>query len=89
MLQAYQLAEDLGRAFADKLILLTSIEAEASVPAGPLKVKDSLCTFLIDSLLPLASGKHRFYTTHDVAVVIIDYLEALQEVSKLQNLLAR
>ncbi|XP_057527950.1 acyl-coenzyme A oxidase 3, peroxisomal-like [Amaranthus tricolor] len=34
---AYQLAEDLGRAFADKLILLTSIEAEASVPAGPLK----------------------------------------------------
>ncbi|XP_021860429.1 acyl-coenzyme A oxidase 3, peroxisomal isoform X2 [Spinacia oleracea] len=34
---SYQLAEDLGRAFADKAILLTSIEAEANVPAGPLK----------------------------------------------------
>uniref|UniRef100_A0A803MW08 Acyl-coenzyme A oxidase n=1 Tax=Chenopodium quinoa TaxID=63459 RepID=A0A803MW08_CHEQI len=34
---AYQLAEDLGRAFADKAILLTSIEAEANVAAGPLK----------------------------------------------------
>lgn len=33
----YQLAEDLGRAFADKAILLTFIEAEAKVPAGPLK----------------------------------------------------
>uniref|UniRef100_A0A803MW07 Acyl-coenzyme A oxidase n=1 Tax=Chenopodium quinoa TaxID=63459 RepID=A0A803MW07_CHEQI len=36
-IQAYQLAEDLGRAFADKTILLTSIEAEANVAAGPLK----------------------------------------------------
>ncbi|XP_074289998.1 acyl-coenzyme A oxidase 3, peroxisomal-like isoform X1 [Silene latifolia] len=33
----YQLAEDLGRAFADKAILLTSLEAEANVTAGPLK----------------------------------------------------
>lgn len=36
--QSYQLAEDLGRAFADKVILLTSLDAEANVPAGPLKV---------------------------------------------------
>ncbi|KMT01901.1 hypothetical protein BVRB_9g209270 isoform A [Beta vulgaris subsp. vulgaris] len=34
---AYQLAEDLGRAFADKAVLLTFIEAEAKVPVGPLK----------------------------------------------------
>ncbi|KAK9689791.1 hypothetical protein RND81_09G081300 [Saponaria officinalis] len=33
----YQLAEDLGRAFADKTILITSLEAEAKVAAGPLK----------------------------------------------------
>lgn len=31
------LAEDLGRAFADKAILLTFIEAEANVSTGPLK----------------------------------------------------
>lgn len=34
---SYQLAEDLGRAFADKAILLTFIETEANVPAGPVK----------------------------------------------------
>ncbi|KAK9676874.1 hypothetical protein RND81_11G106800 [Saponaria officinalis] len=34
---SYQLAEDLGRAFADKAILLTFIEAEADVSPGPLK----------------------------------------------------
>lgn len=33
----YQLAEDLGRAFADKAILLTCMEAEAKVTPGPLK----------------------------------------------------
>ncbi|XP_074313080.1 acyl-coenzyme A oxidase 3, peroxisomal-like isoform X2 [Silene latifolia] len=33
----YQLAEDLGRAFADKAILLTSLEAESNVTARPLK----------------------------------------------------
>ncbi|GMG98551.1 hypothetical protein Nepgr_000391 [Nepenthes gracilis] len=33
----YQLAEDLGRAFADKAILLTFIETEAKVSNGPLK----------------------------------------------------
>ncbi|KAL8138458.1 hypothetical protein V2J09_004459 [Rumex salicifolius] len=34
---SYQIAEDLGRAFADKAILLTFIEAESNAPAGPLK----------------------------------------------------
>lgn len=34
---SYQLAEDLGRAFAEKEILQTFIQAEATVPAGSLK----------------------------------------------------
>ncbi|XP_041005350.1 acyl-coenzyme A oxidase 3, peroxisomal-like [Juglans microcarpa x Juglans regia] len=36
-LLSYQLAEDLGRAFSERIILQTFIEAEATVPAGPLK----------------------------------------------------
>ncbi|XP_044466814.1 acyl-coenzyme A oxidase 3, peroxisomal [Mangifera indica] len=34
---SYQLAEDLGRAFSDRLILQTFIETEATVPVGSLK----------------------------------------------------
>ncbi|KAF2295041.1 hypothetical protein GH714_031199 [Hevea brasiliensis] len=33
----YQLAEDLGRAFSDRAILQTYMEAEATVSVGPLK----------------------------------------------------
>ncbi|XP_019227730.1 PREDICTED: acyl-coenzyme A oxidase 3, peroxisomal isoform X1 [Nicotiana attenuata] len=33
----YQLAEDLGRAFSDRAVLHTFLEAEASVTSGPLK----------------------------------------------------
>ncbi|KAJ4842176.1 Acyl-coenzyme A oxidase 3, peroxisomal [Turnera subulata] len=36
-LQTYQLAQDLARAFADRMILDTFIEVEARVPAGSLK----------------------------------------------------
>ncbi|KAK9284343.1 hypothetical protein L1049_023514 [Liquidambar formosana] len=34
---SYQLAEDLGRAFSDRLILQTFLEAEATVSDGPMK----------------------------------------------------
>ncbi|KAJ4836031.1 hypothetical protein Tsubulata_011355, partial [Turnera subulata] len=37
LLQAYQLAEDLARAFSDRLTLDAFIDVEARVPAGPLK----------------------------------------------------
>ncbi|PON81585.1 Acyl-CoA oxidase [Trema orientale] len=37
LILSYQLAEDLARAFSDRAILQTSIEAEATVRAGPLK----------------------------------------------------
>lgn len=47
----YQLAEDLGRAFADKAILLTCMEAEAKVTPGPLKdvlaLLRSLCALIV------------------------------------------
>ncbi|XP_023766141.1 acyl-coenzyme A oxidase 3, peroxisomal isoform X2 [Lactuca sativa] len=33
----YQLAEDLGRAFADRLVLQTFLDVEATVPSGSLK----------------------------------------------------
>ncbi|GJX98813.1 acyl-coenzyme A oxidase 3, peroxisomal-like protein [Tanacetum coccineum] len=33
----YQIAEDLGRAFSDRLILQTYLDVEATVPAGPSK----------------------------------------------------
>lgn len=36
-IQSYQLAEDLGRAYVDLAIYKTILEAEASVPAGPMK----------------------------------------------------
>ncbi|KDP31760.1 hypothetical protein JCGZ_12221 [Jatropha curcas] len=36
-IMSYQLAEDLGRAFSDRLILQTFIEAETTVSAGSLK----------------------------------------------------
>lgn len=36
--QSYQLAEDLGRAFSDRAILQTFLDAEATVPTGSLKV---------------------------------------------------
>ena len=42
--QSYQLAEDLGRAFSDRTILQTFINVEATVPAGSLKVRDTLLT---------------------------------------------
>lgn len=38
--QSYQLAEDLGRAFSDRAILQTFIDAEANVTAGSLKVSN-------------------------------------------------
>jgi hypothetical protein len=38
--QSYQLAEDLGRAFSDRAILQTFIDAEANVSAGSLKVRN-------------------------------------------------
>jgi acyl-CoA oxidase len=38
--QSYQLAEDLGRAFSDRAILQTFIDAEANVSAGSLKVSN-------------------------------------------------
>ena len=36
--QCHQLAQDLGRAFSDRAILQTFIEAETTVSGGPLKV---------------------------------------------------
>lgn len=36
--QNYQLAEDLGRAFSDRAVLHTFLDAEAFVTSGPLKV---------------------------------------------------
>ncbi|KAL6286388.1 hypothetical protein ACE6H2_010778 [Prunus campanulata] len=35
--QSYQLAQDLGRAFSDRTILQTLLDAEAGVPSGSLK----------------------------------------------------
>lgn len=43
---SYQLAEDLGRAFADKAILLTFIDAEANPPAPPLKPLQEVLSLL-------------------------------------------
>lgn len=37
LMMTYQIAEDLARAFADKAILLTFIETESKVSAGPVK----------------------------------------------------
>lgn len=34
---SHQLAEDLGRAYSERAIFITFIEAEATLPAGPLK----------------------------------------------------
>lgn len=42
LLQSYQLAEDLGRAFSDRAILQTFLDAEAAVSSGPLKSMLSL-----------------------------------------------
>ena len=44
MHQSYQLVEDLGRAFLDRAILQTFLDAEAAVSSGPLKV--NIGTFL-------------------------------------------
>lgn len=49
--QSYQLAEDLGRAFADRAIFRTFVEAEASVNSTPIKVisnKNSNLLLLVD-----------------------------------------
>ncbi|CAN6572956.1 unnamed protein product [Malus baccata var. baccata] len=37
VIRSYQLAEDLGRAFSDRAMLQTFIDAEAALPAGSLK----------------------------------------------------
>lgn len=42
--QSHQLAEDLGRAYSEHAIFLTFIEAEATLPAGPLKVYLNICS---------------------------------------------
>lgn len=41
--QSYQLAEDLGKAFSDRAIFQTFIEAEAALSSGPLKVNLMNC----------------------------------------------
>lgn len=41
--QSHQLAEDLGRAYSERAIFVTFIEAEATLPAGPLKVYLNIC----------------------------------------------
>lgn len=47
--QSYQLAEDLGRAFSDRAILQTFLDAEATVPSGSLKV---ILLFLVSAITP-------------------------------------
>ncbi|KAM2145707.1 hypothetical protein ACFX1R_049234 [Malus domestica] len=37
VIRSYQLAEDLGRAFSDRAMLQTFIDAEAALPACSLK----------------------------------------------------
>ncbi|KAL9243776.1 hypothetical protein vseg_017623 [Gypsophila vaccaria] len=69
---SYQLAEDLGRAFADKAILLTSLEAEANVSPGPLKdVLALLRTMYVLTILEedVSFLRYGYLTVQNAAVV--------------------
>lgn len=44
--QSYQLAGDLGRAFSERAILKTFMEAESTLPAGTLKVNQIISCWI-------------------------------------------
>lgn len=68
---SYQLAEDLGRAFSDRLIFQTFVEAEATLAAGSLK--DVLSTlrslYALTSLEDITFLQYGFLTVDNAAAV--------------------
>ncbi|KVI09835.1 Acyl-CoA dehydrogenase/oxidase [Cynara cardunculus var. scolymus] len=78
----YQLAEDLGRAFSDRLILQTFLDVEATVPAGSLKdvlglMRSMYTTILIEE--DASFLRYGYLSTDNAAVVRKEVMKLCSE----------
>ncbi|KAI3744108.1 hypothetical protein L1987_57183 [Smallanthus sonchifolius] len=68
----YQIAEDLGRAFSDRLVLQTFLDVEATVPAGSLKNVLALMRSMYTTIVmeeDLSFLRYGYLSTGNAAVV--------------------
>ncbi|KAK1425395.1 hypothetical protein QVD17_20747 [Tagetes erecta] len=78
----YQIAEDLGRAFSDRLVLQTFLDVEATVPTGPLKnvlgLLRSMCTTIVMEE-DASFLRYGYLSTDNAAVVRKEVLKLCSE----------
>ncbi|KAJ9563680.1 hypothetical protein OSB04_008840 [Centaurea solstitialis] len=78
----HQLAEDLGRAFSDRLILQTFLDVEATLPAGSLKNVLSLMRSMYTTILMEEDAsflRYGYLSTDNAAVVRKEVLKLCSE----------
>ncbi|KAI3719749.1 hypothetical protein L6452_20653 [Arctium lappa] len=78
----YQLAEDLGRAFSDCLILQTFLDVEATIPAGSLKNVLGLMRSMYTTILIEEDGsflRYGYLSTDNAAVVRKEVMKLCSE----------
>ncbi|KAM0016933.1 putative acyl-CoA oxidase [Helianthus debilis subsp. tardiflorus] len=78
----YQIAEDLGRAFSDRLILQTYLDVEATVPEGPLKsilglMRSMYATIVLEE--DASFLRYGYLSTDNAAVVRKEVLKLCSE----------
>ncbi|KAI3818408.1 hypothetical protein L1987_12214 [Smallanthus sonchifolius] len=80
--QTYQIAEDLGRAFSDRLVLQTYLDVEATIPTGPLKcalglMRSMYTTIVLDE--DASFLRYGYLSTDNAAVVRKEVLKLCSE----------
>ncbi|KAK9074404.1 hypothetical protein SSX86_007002 [Deinandra increscens subsp. villosa] len=78
----YQTAEDLGRAFSDRLILQTYLDVEATVPAGSLKSVLGLMRSMYTTIVMEEDAsflRYGYLSTNNAAVVRKEVLNLCSE----------
>ncbi|KAJ0683020.1 putative acyl-CoA oxidase [Helianthus annuus] len=79
----YQIAEDLGRAFSDRLVLQTFLDVEATVPAGSLKDVLGLLRSMYTTIVMEEDAsflRYGYLSTDNAAVVRKEVLKLCSEV---------
>ncbi|KAI3744109.1 hypothetical protein L1987_57184 [Smallanthus sonchifolius] len=78
----YQIAEDLGRAFSDRLVLQTFLDVEATVPAGSLKNVLGLLRSMYTTIVMEEDAsflRYGYLSTDNAAVVRKEVLKLCSE----------
>ncbi|KAF5761832.1 putative acyl-CoA oxidase [Helianthus annuus] len=79
----YQIAEDLGRAFSDRLVLQTFLDVVATVPAGSLKDVLGLLRSMYTTIVMEEDAsflRYGYLSTDNAAVVRKEVLKLCSEV---------